>query len=94
MTTLTFPDSIMTSTSLVLPIIHDVSSNGYILNGVRYDPEDAVVIEGKTISRRTAILRNGDEIRLPYDDRKFKSFFQWDTRGEADCFSHLPLLTQ
>lgn len=56
---------VRTSTHLSIVCLHDISSNGYILNGRLQHPKTVAVIGEKTVNRRMVVLRDGDTLQLP-----------------------------
>lgn len=60
--------SVRTSTSQVVVSLHDLSTNGYSINGVLRPPQKPVKLHKTAISTRTAVLCDGDVISFPEID--------------------------
>ncbi|WVQ80092.1 hypothetical protein IAT38_002193 [Cryptococcus sp. DSM 104549] len=56
--------AVRTSTPLSLAIIHDVSRNGFILNGQVYG-KTIMRVGSKALRQRSVVMRDGDTLRLP-----------------------------
>ncbi|WWD00904.1 hypothetical protein V866_007842 [Kwoniella sp. B9012] len=64
--------AVKTTTNLSLAILHDTSSNGYIINGEHAGPGTVTKRVGdKEINARCRVLREGDTLELPGYDGEF-----------------------
>ena len=60
--------SVQTSTDQVVVSLQDLSTNGYMINGVLRNPDSRLKMHTTKLTTRCAVLRDGDELRLPHVD--------------------------